>query len=87
MSISSTSATTKNTMFFRIVMLVAVIGALNWGLIGLFDWNLVDAIFGGGTRETTSSASRVVYALVGIAGLISLFFVPRSLVPSAHARP
>ncbi len=57
----------------KTAMVVAIIGALNWGLIGFFNWNLVDAIFGGGARETTSSASRVIYALVGLAGLISLY--------------
>jgi uncharacterized membrane protein YuzA (DUF378 family) len=37
----------------------------------------VDAVFGGGANEQTSSISRVVYALVGLAGLASLFFLPR----------
>lgn len=71
--------TTNGTVaFFRTVTFIAIVGALNWGLIGLFNWNLVDAIFGGGTAETTSAASRVVYALVGLAGLASLFLLPRS---------
>src|SRR4051812_25374211 len=61
----------------KAVLIVALIGALDWGLIGFFNWNLVDAIFGGDARETTSTASRVVYAIVGLAGLASLFVLPR----------
>jgi uncharacterized membrane protein YuzA (DUF378 family) len=56
----------------KVAMLLAIVGAVNWGLIGFFNWNLVDAIFGGGPREMTSIASRVVYALVGVAGLIAI---------------
>lgn len=44
---------------------LVVIGALNWGLVGFFDYNLVDALFGEG-----STLSRVVYALVGLAALV-----------------
>jgi hypothetical protein len=58
--------------FEKAVMALAIIGAINWGLIGFFNWNLVDAIFGGGAREMTSGFSRVIYALVGLAGLASL---------------
>ena len=61
----------------KIATLLASIGALNWGLIGFFNWNLVDAIFGGDPREMTSVASRVVYALVGLAGMVALFSLPR----------
>jgi uncharacterized membrane protein YuzA (DUF378 family) len=53
-------------------LVLAAIGAINWGLIGLFRWNLVDAILGGGAYEITSPASRVVYVIVGLAGLASL---------------
>lgn len=59
------------------LLLVAIIGAVNWGLIGFFNFNLVDAIFGGGSAEETSSVSRVVYAIVGIAGVIGAFLLPR----------
>lgn len=73
----------KNTdVISKIVIVLAIIGALNWGLIGFFNWNLVDAIFGGGSTEQTSTASRVVYALVGLAGLIAL-----GLLPKLHASP
>lgn len=51
-----------------IALILAVIGALNWGLVGFFDYDLVAAIFGG-EDETWS---RIVYSLVGIAGIILL---------------
>jgi uncharacterized protein len=59
------------------LLVIAIIGALNWGLIGFFNWNLIDAIFGGSTALETTAISRVIYALVGIAGLVSLFLLPR----------
>lgn len=62
--------------FLKTMTVIAAIGAVNWGLIGFFNFNLVDAILGGGAQETTSSASRVLYALVGLAGIASLFLLP-----------
>lgn len=55
--------------FIKFLAVVAIIGAVNWGLIGFFNWNLVDALFAGGAREETSAIARLVYALVGLAGL------------------
>ena len=52
----------------RLSLLLTIIGAINWGLIGFFQFDLVAAIFGG----QESAVSRVIYALVGIGGLISL---------------
>ena len=72
----------KTDIISKILITLAIIGAVNWGLIGFFNWNLVDAIFGGGSREETSMASRVIYALVGLAGLASL-----GLLPKLHAEP
>lgn len=56
----------------NLVLLIVIIGAVNWGLIGFFQFDLVAAIFGG----QLSAVSRVVYAVVGLAGLyaISFFF-------------
>ncbi len=45
-------------------LILMIIGAINWGLIGLFRLNIVDAIFG-----EMSLLSRIIYVLVGIAGL------------------
>lgn len=61
----------------KVLLAVAIIGAINWGLVGFFNFNLVDAIFGGGSAEETSGSSRVVYALVGIAGLIGAVLLPK----------
>ncbi|MFC2947138.1 DUF378 domain-containing protein [Virgibacillus sediminis] len=54
----------------RSALVLTVIGAINWGLIGLFQFDLVAAIFGGG--EQSAAFARLIYALVGIAGLINL---------------
>lgn len=51
---------------------IAIIGALNWGLIGLFRFNLVSFLFG-----DMSWISRIVYILVGICGLYLLTFYMR----------
>ena len=48
---------------------ITIIGAINWGLIGFFNFNLVAAIFGDG-----SAFSRVIYALVGLCGLYLISF-------------
>lgn len=56
----------------KTALVLTVIGALNWGMIGLFNFDLVATIFGSMTIVT-----RTIYTLVGIAGLINvmLFFV------------
>lgn len=58
----------------RIALILTIIGAINWGLIGFFQFDLVAFLFGG----QDAIISRVVYGLVGIAGLlnISLLFTP-----------
>ena len=61
----------------KILIVVAIVGALNWGLIGFFNFNVVDAIFGGGTLEQTSDLSRVIYAVIGLCALIALVMLPR----------
>jgi uncharacterized membrane protein YuzA (DUF378 family) len=69
--------TTKLSALAKTLIIVAIIGAANWGLIGFFNFNLVDAIFGGGSAEQTSAASRVVYAIVGVAALIAAMMLPK----------
>ncbi len=56
-----------------IVLLLMVIGSLNWGLIGFFGYNLVADIFGG----MSTIGARVVFALVGLAGLYGIGFLCR----------
>lgn len=51
----------------KIVGALVIIGALNWGLVGALQLNLVDQIFGAG-----SGLSRVIYVLVGLAGVVKL---------------
>lgn len=51
----------------RIALVLVIIGAINWGLIGFFGFNLVDSIFG-----MMSMVSRIIYALVGLSGLWSI---------------
>ena len=59
-------------MLDRISLILVVIGAINWGSIGLFRFDIVAWLFGG----QTATVSRVVYTLVGLAALwcISLLF-------------
>lgn len=55
----------------KIALVLVIIGAINWGLIGIFNFNLVDTIFG-----VMSIVSRIIYILVGVSGLwaIKLLF-------------
>jgi len=59
----------------KLSLVLVIIGALNWLLIGLFRFDLVASIFGG----QSAVVSRIIYALVGVAGLwcISLLFRDR----------
>jgi uncharacterized membrane protein YuzA (DUF378 family) len=52
-----------------VMAVLVIIGGINWGLIGFFNWNLVNAIFGGDTREQTSAIGRLLYCIVGLAGV------------------
>lgn len=51
----------------KILLGITIVGAINWGLIGILDFDLVAFLFGVGTLLT-----RVVYTLVGICGLINI---------------
>ena len=55
-----------------------VVGAVNWGLVGLFDWNLVEEIFGSGT------VADVIYVIVGVSGLMMLPRLFEGLSESTH---
>lgn len=52
-----------------IALTLVIIGAINWLLVGLFEFNLVDAIFG-----SLSVITRIIYTLVGLAGIWSIAF-------------
>lgn len=62
-------------MLDKTALILVIIGALNWGLIGLFRFDLVATIFGG----QSAMLSRIVYSLVGLAGIyaITLLFKDR----------
>lgn len=70
------------TALITIALILVIIGAINWGLIGFFNFNLVSAIFG-----DRSAVSKVLYALVGIAGLYSIFLLTRVIPCAAASRP
>ena len=55
-------------MLHILSLILVIVGAINWGLIGFFQFDLVAAIFGG----QAAILSRIIYALVGLAGLWSL---------------
>lgn len=54
-------------MFQKVLLAITIVGAINWGLIGLMDVNLVSLLFGSATLM-----SRIVYTLVGICGIINI---------------
>ena len=59
----------------KICYLLVVIGGINWGLVGWFNYNLVDTIFGAG-----STLSRVVYAIVGLAALYMFYTMVKMIM-------
>ncbi len=52
-----------------VALTIAIVGALNWGLVGLFGFNLVSWLFG-----SMSWISRIIYTLVGISGIYMVLF-------------
>jgi uncharacterized membrane protein YuzA (DUF378 family) len=63
-----------------VALALVIIGGINWGLVGFFNFNLVDSIFGEG-----SALARIIYALVGLS---ALYLVPALLTKratSSHA--
>ncbi len=61
-----------------IVMILVIVGGLNWGLVGFFNFDLVATIFG-----DMSIVSRVVYALVGLSAVYALLFI----LPQMNKKP
>lgn len=70
-------------MLDRIALALLIIGGINWGLLGIFEFDLVAFLFGG----QAAAMSRIVYTLVAISAIwcISLFFKDRELMPGATA--
>ena len=69
-------------MLDRISLILVIIGAINWLLVGLFSFDLVAYVFGG----QAALVSRIIYTLVGVAGLwcVSLLFRDREVVEHVH---
>lgn len=63
----------KFDIFDWLAIILVIIGALNWGLVGLFNFDLVAAIFGG----PMSILSKIVYSLVGLAGAYLIYLIFR----------
>ncbi len=57
-------------LFQKIALIFTIVGALNWGFIGFFDFNLVTALFG-----ESSAIVRIIYAIVGICGVVNLIIL------------
>lgn len=57
----------------NIGVVLAAIGAINWGLVGLFGFDLVAAITTAGKFGETNVISRILYVIVGIAGVLAFF--------------
>ncbi|MBP5686378.1 MAG: DUF378 domain-containing protein [Clostridia bacterium] len=54
-----------------IAFILVIVGAIVWGLLGIFNFNLVSMIFGAGSEAVVS---RIIYSLVGISGLWLIFY-------------
>jgi uncharacterized membrane protein YuzA (DUF378 family) len=54
--------------WLRIALVLVILGALNWGMVGFFKFDLIATIFGG----QEAIVSRIVYALVGLSGLYTI---------------
>lgn len=63
-----------------VALILSIIGSINWGLIGLFKFDLVAWIFGG----QTAVLSRIIYGLVGLAGLWCITLLFRKNRPCAE---
>lgn len=62
-----------NTLF-KSTLVLSIIGCLNWGLVGLFNFNLVEYLLGDGSLIT-----RIVYVLVMVSGLINIGILTKDL--------
>ena len=62
-----------NTLY-KTCLVISIIGCLNWGLVGIFNFNLVEFLFGDSTLLT-----RLVYILVAISGLIDIGILTKDL--------
>ena len=67
-----------------LALLLVIVGALNWGLVALFEWDLVAELFGE-SFGTTNVVTRIVYGLVGLAGIyLAVTVLPAILRSDSH---
>ncbi len=70
----------KMGLIDKVVYTLLVVGGLNWGLVGAFEYNLVDKVFG-----VASGVSRVVYTLVGLAGVYGVYTIVTMMAKGEEA--
>ena len=56
----------------KLALIAAVVGAVDWLLIGLFEYNFIADIFGSGSQSVTSTGERIIYIVFGVGGIIAL---------------
>jgi len=56
----------------KLALIAAVVGAVDWLLIGLFEYNFIADIFGSGSQSVTSTGERIIYIAFGVGGIIAL---------------
>lgn len=71
----------KNMWLDKVVFFLLLIGGFNWGLVGLFDWNLIDAIFG-----QAYVIARLIYILVGLSAIYRFVIWARTQTTSKKRR-
>ena len=59
---------------YKVTIVLAIIGCVNWGLVGILNFNLVEFLFGDGTILT-----RVVYVIVALSGLVNIGILTKDL--------
>jgi len=62
-----------------LALVLVIVGGLNWGLVGAFNFNLVDAIFGEG-----SALSRIVYVVVGVSAVYLIYTASKLMSLGSH---
>ncbi|GAB6158247.1 DUF378 domain-containing protein [Desulfotomaculum varum] len=68
-------------MLSRVALVLVIVGALNWLLVGLFSWDLVAALLGGDATRESSMLSKIIYSLVGVSGIILIPTLFRDRAP------
>lgn len=72
----------KHSILDWIALILLIIGGLNWGLVGLFGFNVVTAIFGDMTL-----ISKIIYIIVGLAALYSIYYLIKAIKSCSTEKP